>query len=159
MAGSWQVVGHTLDVATGQVATIPGGEGMRPEAWSPGGRYIVALDWNNANGMKVLDLRTKQWRVLSTQETNYPQFSHDSRFVYFMQTVQDHEGEDHGVVNHLDVFRIPVTGGAAERVVEMKDFLTTGYWSFSMQLDPTDAPLVLRDISSDDIYALDVKFQ
>jgi hypothetical protein len=92
-------------------------------------------------------------------EANYPQFSPDGRFVYFLQTVQDHEGEDRTVVNHLDVVRIPVSGGMAERVVDMKDFHTTGYWSFSMQLDPTDAPLVLRDISSDDIYALDVKFE
>jgi Tol biopolymer transport system component len=155
--GTWQVAGRTLDVATGQVSTIPGGDGMRPEGWSPDGRYIVALAWNNAAGMKILDLKTKEWRALTTEETNYPQFSHDSRFVYFLQTVQDHEGEDHTVVNHLDVFRVPVTGGRAERVVDMKDFHTTGYWSFSLQLDPTDAPLVLRDISSDDIYELDVK--
>ncbi len=159
VVGSWQVDGRILDVATGQVSTIPGGEGMRPEGWSSDGRYIVALDWNKGNGMKILDLRTKRWTDLTEGEANYPQFSHDSRFIYFLQTVQDHEGEDRAVVNHLDVFRVPITGGAAERVVDMKDFHTTGYWSFSLQLDPTDAPLVLRDISSDDIYALDVKFQ
>jgi len=158
MVGTWQVGGRILDVATGQVSTIPGGEGMRPEGWSPDGRYMVALDWSHGGGMKILDLRTKQWKVLITDETNYPQFSHDSRLIYFLQTVQDREGEDHAVVNHLDVFRIPVTGGTAERVVDMKDFHTTGYWSFSMQLDPTDAPLVLRDISSVDIYELDLKF-
>jgi Tol biopolymer transport system component len=157
--GTWLVEGHTLDVATGQVATIPGGEGLRPEGWSPDGRYIVALDWKSGKGMKILDLRTKRWTNLTVAEANYPQFSHDGRFVYFLQTVQDHEGEDRTVVNHLDVVRIPVSGGMAERVVDMKDFHTTGYWSFSMQLDPTDAPLVLRDISSDDIYALDVKFE
>jgi Tol biopolymer transport system component len=155
--GSWKVEGRTLDLATGQVSTIPGGEAMRPEGWSPDGRYIVALAWNNKNSMKILDLKTNQWKVLTTEETNYPQFSHDGRFIYFLQTVQDHEGEDRVLVNHLDVFRIPVTGGTAERVVDMKDFHATGYWSFSLQLDPTDAPLVLRDISSDDIYALDMK--
>jgi hypothetical protein len=54
------------------------------------------------------------------------------------------------------VYRVPVTGGAPERVVDLKGFHTTGFWSFSLQLDPTDAPLMLRDISSDDIYALSV---
>ncbi|HEX4008143.1 MAG TPA: protein kinase [Acidobacteriaceae bacterium] len=158
MVGNWKAEGRTLDVATGKVSTIPGSEGLRPEAWSPDGRYLMAVDWGKT-GSRVLDLRTKQWKRLTTQETNYPQISHDSRFIYYLGTVQDREGEDRAVVNHLDVFRIPITGGKAERVVDMKDFHMTGYWSFSLQLDPTDAPLVLRDISSDDIYQLqlDVK--
>jgi len=41
-----------------------------------------------------------------------------------------------------------------ERVVNMTDWHLTGLWGFSMSLDPEDAPLVLRDTGSDDIYAL-----
>jgi len=52
------------------------------------------------------------------------------------------------------VFRIPVSGGKEERVVNMTDWHLTGYFGYSMSLDPTDAPLVLRDMGSDDIYAL-----
>jgi len=36
----------------------------------------------------------------------------------------------------------------------MSDWHLTGYFGFSMTLDPDDAPLVLRDAGSDDIYAL-----
>jgi hypothetical protein len=36
----------------------------------------------------------------------------------------------------------------------MNDWHLTGMFGFSMSLDPTDAPLVLRDTGSDDIYAL-----
>jgi hypothetical protein len=36
----------------------------------------------------------------------------------------------------------------------MSKWHLTGHMDFSMTLDPSDAPLVLRDIGSDDIYAL-----
>jgi hypothetical protein len=73
----------------------------------------------------------------------FPSFSHDSRFIYFLQS-----GRDQGV------FRIPVTGGSPERVADLRETHLTGYITFSMSLDPTDTPLVLRDVGSDDIYSL-----
>jgi len=36
----------------------------------------------------------------------------------------------------------------------MKDWHITGQYMVSMTLDPTDAPLVLREVGSNDIYAL-----
>jgi hypothetical protein len=56
----------------------------------------------------------------------YPSFSHDSRFIYFL-----HIGRDQGI------FRISVTGGKEERVVDMTNWHLTGYWGFSMSLDLT----------------------
>ena len=52
------------------------------------------------------------------------------------------------------VYRIRPTGGPAERVVDLKGFHHTGYFSFWMGLDPDDNPLLLRDLGGDDIYAL-----
>jgi hypothetical protein len=36
----------------------------------------------------------------------------------------------------------------------MSDWHLTGFWGFSITLDPTNAPLVLRDVGTEDIYAL-----
>jgi hypothetical protein len=47
-----------------------------------------------------------------------------------------------------------VTGGKEERVVDLSKLHITGLFGFSMTLDPTDAPLIVRDVGSDDIYAL-----
>jgi hypothetical protein len=41
-------------------------------------------------------------------------------------------------------------------MVETTGFQYIGWASWYMGLDPTDAPLLLRDIGSDDIYALDL---
>jgi eukaryotic-like serine/threonine-protein kinase len=74
----------------------------------------------------------------------FPSFSHDSRYIYFLRF-----GHDQGV------FRIPVNGAKKEeRIVDMTNWHITGFMGFSMTLDPTDAPLVLRDTGRDDIYAL-----
>jgi hypothetical protein len=56
------------------------------------------------------------------------------------------------------VFRIPVKGGEVERVADLKDWHAGGDDEIEldpwMDLDPTDAPLLLRDTGTQDIYAL-----
>jgi hypothetical protein len=52
------------------------------------------------------------------------------------------------------LFRIRVRGGAEEKIADLKDWHDAGWWGRWMGLDPIDAPLLLRDIGSDDIYAL-----
>jgi hypothetical protein len=52
------------------------------------------------------------------------------------------------------VFRIPASGGDAERISDLKGVHPTGYYSVWLGLDPTDAPLLLRDVGTSDIYAL-----
>jgi eukaryotic-like serine/threonine-protein kinase len=148
--------GRILDLATGQVSELPGRENEGPLGWSPDGQYILARKYSGfvATGLDLLDLKTNRWKTLFAGEVNYPQFTHDGRFIYFLGTVLDPNGE-----NHMDVYRVPIAGGRAERVIDMKNFHMTGYWGFMMFLDPTDAPLVLRDISSDDIYALSMNLR
>jgi hypothetical protein len=52
------------------------------------------------------------------------------------------------------ISRIRVKGGEAELVVGLKEWHWAGWWDSWIGLDPTNAPLLLRDIGSDDIYAL-----
>jgi hypothetical protein len=52
------------------------------------------------------------------------------------------------------ILRIPVTGGEAKVVVKLKGFPYTGTFKLWFGLDPADAPLLLRDVSTSDVYAL-----
>ena len=52
------------------------------------------------------------------------------------------------------LFRVRISGGEAEKIVDLKDWHDAGWFGRYMGLDPTDAPLLLRDIGSEDIYAL-----
>ena len=66
----------------------------------------------------------------------------DGQYIYFKRVAGD-----------LGVFRIRVNGGAPEKIADLKDWHDAGWWGAYMGLDPTDAPLLLRDIASADIYA------
>ena len=126
-----------------RIDTIPGSTGFFSPRWSPDGRYIAGLD-RTASNLQIFDLKTQRWTALTANgNVQFPSFSHDSRFIYFLRS-----GRDQGV------FRIPVTGGKSERVADLRNWHLTGLVGFSMSLDQTDAPLVLRDVGSDDIYAL-----
>jgi Tol biopolymer transport system component len=133
-----------VDLNTRQVTVVPGSAGKWSPRWSPDGRYIAALVYRQINHLAVFDVKLQRWLDLAVNgQVGFPNFSRDSKFIYFV-----HNGNDQGV------FRIPVTGGKEERVVDMSGWHLVGYFNFSLSLDPTDAPLVLRDTGSDDIYAL-----
>jgi len=132
-----------VDLETRQLSIVSGSDGMWSPRWSPDGRYIAALGGVTGD-LYVFEFATRQWRALHCDGVvNFPNFSRDGRFLYFLRF-----GRNQGV------FRVPVAGGKVERVVNMTDWHLTGSLGFSMSLDPTDAPLVLRDTGSDDIYAL-----
>ncbi len=130
-----------LDMTSHRVTALPGSVGTYSPRWSPDGRYIAAL---LGAGLQIFDVQTQRWSALITPaDPNFPTWARDSRFIYFLRY-----GPDQGV------YRIRPTGGEAERVADLKDMHLTGYFGFWFGLDPTDAPLLLRDIGSDDIYAL-----
>lgn len=137
-----------LDLATRQVALIPESAKLWSPRWSPDGKYIAAMS-NGALSLKVLDIATQRWSNLpENKSVDYPAWSSDSKYIYFMRL----ENGDRGV------YRIRATGGKAERVADLKDWHITGYgWYYWMALDSTDAPLLLRDVGSDEIYALNLE--
>jgi hypothetical protein len=52
------------------------------------------------------------------------------------------------------VFRVRISDGVEERVVDLKGFRSTGAFTAWLGLDPNDAPLLIRDVGTADIYAL-----
>jgi Tol biopolymer transport system component len=141
--GNFNSVLRVLDLGSHQITTLPGSEGVWSPRWSPNGRFISGLYTSPTGGIKIFDFETERWSVLHpTDECNYPTWSSDSQFIYFVLV------EDPGV------FRVRVSGGAAERVVDLKGFRHTGALGIWFGLDPQDTPMLIRDVGTDDIYAL-----
>jgi Tol biopolymer transport system component len=134
---------RVLDLASHQITTLPGSEGVWSPRWSPNGRFIVGLYAGPTGGMKIFDFETQRWSVVQRTGCSFPTWSSDSQFIYFVHTLDD-----------PGVFRVRVSGGNAERVVDLKGFRYTGAFTEWMDLDPTDTPMLIRDIGTDDIYAL-----
>jgi Tol biopolymer transport system component/DNA-binding winged helix-turn-helix (wHTH) protein len=134
-----------VDIASGQITTLPGSEGIANPRASPNGRFIAGLVPGPPFGIRIFDFETQRWSavLVTNMPTLFHTWSRDSRFIYFF-----HNGPDQGV------FRIRSTGGQPERVADLKDMHHAGSMGFWFGLDPTDAPLLLRDVGSADIYAL-----
>jgi Tol biopolymer transport system component len=131
-----------LELDSNRVATLPGSVGMFSPRWSPDGHSIVTLNPTSL-GLNIFDVRTQRWSTPYKGSAGFPRWSRDSHAIYFL-----------GLSDNPGVFRIPVTGGDAERLTDLKGFHYAGYYTVWFGLDPTDAPLLLRDIGTSDIYAL-----
>jgi Tol biopolymer transport system component len=146
--GKWQrwssaIQLWVLDLASHQIAPLQGSQGMWSPRWSPNGRFIAGI--NSNGGISVFDFDKQRWSELQKGECcDYPTWSSDSQFVYFVVDTSNDPG----------VYRVRVSDGRAERVVDLKGFRHTGAVGLWMGLDPNDTPLLLRDTGSDDIYAL-----
>jgi Tol biopolymer transport system component len=131
-----------LDVASSQVTTIPGSQGLYSPRWSPEGRFLAALS-GDLRRVMLFDFQKKQWTALATTGTlNWPAWSHDSRFLYFL------EGNEAG-----NVVRIRLSDHKLERLTDLKNLVTTGYYGGALALTPDDSPLLMRDAGTYDVYA------
>jgi Tol biopolymer transport system component len=131
-----------FDIDSGQITVLPGSTGMTDPRWSPDGQSIAANSFDLLT-MSIFDLRTQRWLALPPKiQMSCPEWSKDSRFIYFI-----HDPDDPAV------YRMHANDGELEKVVDLTNWPVPeqGGW---MSLDPTGAPLLLRDISSNDIYAL-----
>jgi serine/threonine protein kinase/Tol biopolymer transport system component len=131
-----------LDLASQKATTLPGSTGMFAPRWSPDGQSITAVA-TDATELFLFDMKTQSWSTIYKGRLAYATWSSDSRFVYLMRHASDPA-----------ILRIPIRGGNPELVADLKDFKFTGTLGLWFGLDPTDAPLLLRDVGNDDVYAL-----
>jgi Tol biopolymer transport system component len=136
-----------LDFATRKVSTIPGSHGGVSPRWSPDGRFIAAL-FNQPTELRVYDFESQKWTLLRKQETGFPSWSRDGRYLYFWSL--NSNGDWAG-------YRMRPTGGAAELVFDLSKTRLTGVYGPWLGLDPDDNLLMLRETGSDDIYALSLE--
>lgn len=133
---------RVLDLDSNRISTLPGSVGMFSPRWSPDGRSIAAVRMNSTT-LNIFDIPTQQWSTPYKGVVSYLAWSKDSHWIYFLN-----------FQNNPGVFRVGVRDGASERIVDVKDLHYTGNSGMWMGLDPTEAPLFLHDLGTDDIYAL-----
>jgi eukaryotic-like serine/threonine-protein kinase len=132
-----------LDLGTGQASDLPGSQGFYSPRWSPNGRYISAFS-SDSSKLLLFDIQTQKWNDLAAGSLSWLNWSKDGQYIYAL----DAKGSD-------AVFRIRISDHKKEQVVDLKNFVTTGRYGGSLALAPDDSPILLRDIGSQDIYALD----
>ena len=136
-----------LDLKTHALTEVAGSQGICCPRWSPDGHYVIALSADNQK-LLLLDLSTQKWRQLADKmgTLGYMTWSPDGKYVGFDTSFTADPG----------FFRVRAADGQIERVVSLKNirrfFPQFGEWS---GLAPDGSILVVRDISTQEIYALD----
>lgn len=145
---------YSVDLRSGRESIIPGSEGMYSPRASPDNRFIVAMDAPGARKLLLFDQETQKWSELMNNKNpggvnlNWNRWSADSKFVYVYDFADGHAPV---------VYRIRIADRKIERVAafEVPEGMT-GYWIGWVGVAPDGSPLVLRDLSIEEIYALDV---
>ncbi len=130
------------DVDSSAASVVPGSAGLRSPRWSPNGRYIAALN-AALNELMLYDFTTSQWTHLASFRMGYPNWSKDGKYLY--------------VVNLAlgpSISRVQVNKGKTEQIADMshrRQYWTGDAW---LGLSPDNSPLLSRDVSIQQIYAV-----
>ena len=141
-AGQIVNVVSILDLDTHEATTLSGSQNKRSPRWSPNGQYMAVLS-GSTDDLAVYDFKTNGWLQLAPGVTGFPTWSHDGQYIYFLRPPPEQ-----------GVFRIRPTGGKIDRIVDLRQVRITGVFDFTLSLDPDDAPILLRDVGTDEIFAL-----
>ncbi len=133
---------YLLDLRTRRESLLPGSKGLFSPRWSPDGRYVAAMPVGGKKGV-LFDFSTQQWADLINQRTGAPHWSRDGKYLYFSSAGPAW-------------YRLQISDRKLEQVASLKDLrLASGAWGAWHGWTPDGAPLVLRDVGAQDIYALE----
>jgi hypothetical protein len=131
-----------LNLKTHERSALSGSEGLYSPRWSPNGRYIAAVTIDGAS-LQRYDVATQKWVELAKLPIGYPSWSWNSKYIHF-----DITGDSPAF------YRVRVNDPKLDRLVKLTNIRRAGAWGW-IGLAPEDAPLLLRDVGSEEIYALD----
>ncbi len=137
---------NIVDLQTHKVSMVPGSEALVSPHWSPDGRYLAAMS-NDYGKLVLFDFKTQKWTDLARSPTAYPNWSRDGKYLHFHSSGSDPA-----------LYRVRISDHKLEKIVSLKGIrLTIGGAGTWCGLAPDDSPLVLRDVGTQEIYALDLQ--
>jgi Tol biopolymer transport system component len=124
---------------------IPGAKEMFSPRWSPNERYICGITADSQKLM-LFDRDTQRWKDLVSLPIGYPSWSRNGEYIYFDTTLTE----------DADFFRVRIADRKLERLVSLNGMRRfwgdLGSWT---GIAPDDSPLLIRDVSSQEIYAIE----
>jgi len=141
---------QVVDLETHQLSAIPGSERMFSPRWSPDGRYLVALS-SDSKQIDRFDFQTQTWsKWLEMKEgmLGYPDWSSDGQFLYFTTYY----------TSNVAVRRVRLGQTDSELVMDLKDQNRYGsFWGSWSGVTPDGSGVFTRDLSTQELYALEVQ--
>jgi serine/threonine protein kinase len=141
-----------VDLKTHRATTVPQSEGLISPRWSPDGRYLLAMP-GDFGRLMLYDFAHQSWQDLTRETLHfaaYPAWMPDSRCVVFNSLDSSNFPE----------YRICLADRKLEHIADMGQsgklvYGLDGWWT---GVAPDGSILGTRDASTQEIYALDVKW-
>jgi len=143
--GSGEGVIGAVDLKTLQVHTVTKATNLAFPVTSPDGHYIASA---TIDGQKLMlfDLSNGKWSELLKAEVGWVTWSQDSKHIYF----------DNGSSENPAFYTVRLADHKLERLADLKGFRRVVLFGIPWSgVTPDGSPLLLRDISSQEVYALD----
>ena len=136
---------RSIDLRTMQTADVPDSDNLVGPLRSPNGQYLATT---TVAGDKLLlfNFATQKWSELAKATIGSFEWSADSKFVYF----------DNGFSTDQAVYRVRISDRRVEQVASLKDYRrVVTPWNTWFGLTPQGDPLLMHDVGSQEVYALD----
>lgn len=138
-----------IDLSSKQISTIPGSDDLYSPRWSPDGQYLAALSADSKKLM-LYDFKTQKWTewIDEPGAIGFPTWSHDGRYLYYDNTSTEKSA----------FLRAKVGRTRPEFLIDLRDMRRYGKYGWAWSgLTPDDSALLVRDVSTDEIYSLEVE--
>jgi len=136
---------HTQSVIT--LPNLPGSRTVHIPVRSPRGRWLVASTLNGQQLM-LLNLDTQKWSELVHMNVGSAGWSVDGQHVYF----------DTGSGTDPGIYRVRIADRKLERIADTRSVRRpfTG-WLPWIGITPDGSPLIMRDVGTQEVYALELE--
>jgi eukaryotic-like serine/threonine-protein kinase len=140
---------QTFDFRTGQLSQIPGSQGMGGAHWTSQDSLVAGN--LNSTRLTSFDLKTQKWSDLYAGRLAAWNLSPDRKYVYFVTGDAD-----------LKAQRLRVADRQIETIASLKDLRhvveSVEMGGSQINVTPDGSPIFTRDIGTQEIYALTVKW-
>jgi Tol biopolymer transport system component len=135
-----------VDLNSHAVSTVRDSYRKFNQRWSPDGKWIVATT-NDEAELVLYDVAREQWTVLAKMRADYPSWSADSRFVYFVTVAES---------GSAVIDRVSIATRSPELVASLaeSDRAIDDVWGQWAGVMPDGTPLILRSADLQQLYLL-----
>lgn len=135
-----------MDLATHRITEIVHSQGLFSPAWSPDGRFIAAITLDQ-NKLMLYDTQSMMWKTLAGTSASYPVWSNDSKAIYVYAYQADSR----------PILRVSVPGGQIEAISNINNFRGNIMHADFAGITADGVPLMHTEISSGNLYTLDLQ--
>jgi eukaryotic-like serine/threonine-protein kinase len=138
---------YVLDLTTRHASKVAGSEGLFSPRWSPDGRYLAAMTADSLN-LKLFDFAAQKWtEILSNTSVAYPNWSQDGNYIFSVV---------YGAGAAPSYCRTRVSDRKVNQIADLSGRRgASGRFGAWIGLTPDESPLIARDNSIREVYALD----